>query len=52
VYGDLESSVIRDLPPGRQAIRTTVKAETHREDVYAIVRKQLNEDDRPMSSIR
>jgi len=43
VYGDLESSVIRDLPPGRQAIRTTVKAEAHREDVYAIVRKQLNE---------
>ena len=43
VYGDLESSVIRDLPPGRQPIRTTVKAETHREDVYAFVRKQLNE---------
>ena len=43
VYGDLDVSVIRDMPPGRRAIRTTVKPESRREDVYESVRKQLDE---------
>jgi ATP-dependent DNA helicase RecG len=43
VYGDLDVSVIRDMPPGRRAIQTLVRAESRREDVYALVRKQLDE---------
>jgi ATP-dependent DNA helicase RecG len=42
VYGDLDVSVIRDLPPGRRAIMTTVKPESRREDVYAAVRAELD----------
>ena len=41
VYGDLDVSVIRDMPPGRRAILTTVKPESRREDVYELVRTQL-----------
>jgi ATP-dependent DNA helicase RecG len=43
VYGDLDVSVIRDMPPGRRAIQTIVKPESRREDVYHLVRKQLDE---------
>ena len=43
VYGDLDVSVIRDMPPGRRAIQTIVKPESRREEVYALVRKQLDE---------
>jgi ATP-dependent DNA helicase RecG len=42
VYGDLDSSVIRDMPPGRREVVTTVKPESRRDDVYALVRKQLD----------
>jgi len=43
VYGDLDVSVIRDMPPGRRAILTTVRSESRRDDVYAVVRGQLEE---------
>ena len=43
VYGDLDTSVIRDMPPGRRAILTTVKPESHREDIYRLVRTQIEE---------
>ncbi len=43
VYGDLESSVIRDMPPGRRAILTMVKPESRREDIYELVRTQIEE---------
>ena len=43
VYGDLDVSVIRDMPPGRRAIHTTVKPESRRQDVYELVREQLEE---------
>ena len=43
VYGDLDVSVIRDMPPGRRAIQTIVKPESRREDVYELVRSQLDE---------
>src|SRR5687767_11589379 len=43
VYGDLDVSVIRDMPPGRRAILTIVKPESRRDDIYAMVRKQLDE---------
>ena len=37
-YGDLDVSVIRDLPPGRQPITTLAKPESRRDEVYALVR--------------
>ena len=43
VYGDLDVSVIRDMPPGRRPVRTMVKPETRRSDVYELVRAQLDE---------
>lgn len=41
-YGDLDVSVIRDLPPGRQPITTVSKPESKREDIYRLVRKELD----------
>ena len=41
-YGDLDVSVIRELPPGRQPIRTVAKSESRREDVYRMARKELD----------
>jgi ATP-dependent DNA helicase RecG len=40
-YGDLDVSVIRDRPPGRQPITTTAKPESRREDVYRMARREL-----------
>jgi ATP-dependent DNA helicase RecG len=40
-YGDLDVSCIRDLPPGRQPIRTLAKAESRRDEVYAMVKAEL-----------
>jgi len=42
LYGDLDVSVIRDTPPGRQPIRTAAKPESRRDDVYDFVRQQLD----------
>ncbi|HVZ19698.1 MAG TPA: helicase-related protein [Vicinamibacterales bacterium] len=42
LYGDLDVSVIRDLPPGRLPTQTTAKPESRREDVYEFVREQLD----------
>ena len=41
VYGDLDTSVIRELPPGRHPVTTSVKAEVSRGEVYHFVRDQL-----------
>jgi len=41
-YGDLDVSVIRDLPPGRQPIRTLAKPESRRDEVYRLARKELD----------
>jgi ATP-dependent DNA helicase RecG len=41
VYGDLDLSLIDELPPGRTAITTKVFHEKNREEVYAIVRAEL-----------
>jgi ATP-dependent DNA helicase RecG len=43
LYGDLDVSVIRDVPPGRLSTKTTAKPESRREDIYAFVRQQLDE---------
>ncbi len=42
-YGDLEVSVIRDMPPGRKPIETTVRPESRRADVYEFVRGQVEQ---------
>jgi ATP-dependent DNA helicase RecG len=38
--GDMEVSVIRGLPPGRQPIRTLIKADSRRDEVYAMMREE------------
>jgi len=43
VYGDLDSSVIRDLPPGRLPIRTIAKPESRRDEIHAFVRGELDQ---------
>ncbi|MBA2356659.1 MAG: ATP-dependent DNA helicase RecG [Acidobacteria bacterium] len=40
-FGDLDVSVIRDLPPGRLPVKTTVRPESRRDEVYAFVREQV-----------
>ncbi len=39
--GDMEVSVIRGLPPGRKPMRTLVKPDSRREDVYDLVRQEI-----------
>jgi ATP-dependent DNA helicase RecG len=39
--GDMEVSVIRGLPPGRQPVRTLVKADSRRDEVYAMIRDEI-----------
>jgi ATP-dependent DNA helicase RecG len=41
-YGDLDVSVIRDLPPGRQPIETRLQTEGSRPQVYDFIHKQLD----------
>ena len=41
VYGDLDVSVIDELPPGKKEIRTKVFFETQRKRVYEIVRREV-----------
>src|SRR5450756_2502715 len=43
LYGGLDVSAIRDLPPGRVPTRTTVRPEARRDEVHAFIREQLNE---------
>jgi ATP-dependent DNA helicase RecG len=41
LYGDLDVSVIRDLPPGRLPVRTIAKPESRRDEIHGFVREQL-----------
>lgn len=41
VYGDLDTSIIDEMPPGRQPIRTKVFYEHQRNRVYEIARNEL-----------
>ena len=41
VYGDLDLSVIDDLPPGRRPIRTVLRTETERGLVYDELRRRV-----------
>jgi ATP-dependent DNA helicase RecG len=42
-YGDLDVSVMREMPPGRQPILTTARPESRRDDVYRFVRQQIEQ---------
>jgi ATP-dependent DNA helicase RecG len=41
-YGDLDVSVMREMPPGRHPIKTIAKPESRREEIYDFVRQQLD----------
>jgi ATP-dependent DNA helicase RecG len=41
-YGDLDVSVMREMPPGRQPIKTIAKPESRRDEIYTFVREQLD----------
>jgi len=43
LYGDLDLSVIDELPPGRQTVKTKWLKPNQRESAYAFVRKQVKE---------
>jgi ATP-dependent DNA helicase RecG len=40
-YGDLDVSVMREMPPGRFPIKTIAKPESRREEIYEFVRQQI-----------
>lgn len=42
VYGDLDVSVIDELPPGRKPIDTRLRYEDNRNEVYRLVQHELN----------
>jgi ATP-dependent DNA helicase RecG len=42
-YSELDVSKITDLPPGRRPVRTWVKPESRRDEVYQLIRDQLDE---------
>jgi ATP-dependent DNA helicase RecG len=42
-YGDLDVSVMREMPPGRQPIATTARPESRRDEVYAFVRREIEQ---------
>jgi ATP-dependent DNA helicase RecG len=42
MYGDLDVSVIRELPPGRAPIDTLALPQSRRDEAYAIVRRELD----------
>lgn len=43
VYGDLDVSVIDEMPPGRQAIRTRFIENERRDSAYAFIRSEVNQ---------
>jgi ATP-dependent DNA helicase RecG len=43
VYGDLDLSILDEMPPGRQEIKTKWLEPRERERAYAFIRKQVNE---------
>lgn len=42
LYGGLDVSVIPDLPPGRQPVKTTVRPDARRPEVHEFLRQQLD----------
>jgi len=43
VYGELEVSFLKELPPNRQAIKTNVVPEYKRQEAYDFIRQQVKE---------
>ena len=43
LYGDLDISVIDEMPPDRRPVRTTVMGEARREQAYAMVRREVKQ---------
>lgn len=43
LYGDLEVSVIDEMPPGRKAVKTRLLTQKSRKDAYAFARKLIAE---------
>lgn len=43
IYGDLDVSQIKQLPPGRKPIRTFVRGEESRKKIYEFIVKQIQE---------
>ena len=41
-YSELDVSKITDLPPGRTPVRTWVKPESRRDEIYQLIREQLD----------
>ena len=41
-YGDLDVSVMREMPPGRLPIKTIAKPESRREEIYDFIRGQID----------
>ena len=41
IYGDLDVSVIDELPPGRTPVRTLVRGDDRRDRIYGFIRDQL-----------
>ena len=46
IYGDMDISVIDELPPGRQKIDTYCVGENMRERIYAFIRKEIEKGNR------
>lgn len=42
VYGDLDVSVIDELPPGRKPIQTLLRFDSNRSDVNNLIRREIN----------
>lgn len=42
VYGDLDLSVLNEMPPGRQPVKTFINYPIERERIYNLVRSQVN----------
>ena len=42
-YGDLDVSIMREMPPGRFPIKTIAKPESRREEIYDFIRRQMDE---------
>jgi ATP-dependent DNA helicase RecG len=42
-YGDLDVSVMREMPPGRHPIKTIAKPESRRDEIYDFIRRQIDE---------
>ena len=43
LYGDLDVTIMDELPAGRKPIETSLRTEKRREEVYAFVKEQLRE---------